>query len=131
MQWDDTENAGFSTGTPWIDVNSNYRQINAASQVDDPTSIFSLYRELIELRHKLDVIVYGSYEPLMEDSLAIWAYKRTLDGQTITVGCNWTAEEVACDLWDGLDDERLVGNYDEHTPGVLKPYEAYATISRA
>ena len=128
MQWDDSANAGFSTGTPWIDVNPNYTQINAATQVDDPNSVFSLYRRLIELRHELPIIVYGSYTPLLEDSESIWAYERELDGKKITVGCNWTSEQVACDLWDDRPGERLIGNYPEHIDGMLQPYEAYVTI---
>ena len=128
MQWDDTRNAGFSTGEPWIDVNPNYTQINAASQVDDPDSIFSFYRRLIELRHEMPTIVYGSYRPLLEDSPSIWAYERELDGQVITVGCNWTTEEQPCDLWDEQPGTPLIGNYAEHKPGVLQPYEAYVTV---
>ena len=128
MQWDDSENAGFSTGTPWIDVNPNYVEINVASQIDDPDSVFSFYQKLIELRHTMPIIVYGSYQPLLEDSEAIWAYERELDGQLIRVGCNWTAEEQPCDLWDDEAGERLMGNYAEHKPGVLQPYEAYVTI---
>ena len=128
MQWDDTKNAGFSTGEPWIDVNPNYTQINAASQVDDPDSIFSFYRRLIELRHEMPTIVYGSYRPLLEDSPSIWAYERELDGQVITVGCNWTSEEQPCDLWDEQPGTLLIGNNAEHKPGVLQPYEAYVTV---
>lgn len=128
MQWDDTDNAGFSTGEPWIDVNPNYTQINAASQVDDPNSVFSFYRRLIELRHEMPTIVYGTYRPLLEDSPTIWAYERELDGQVITVGCNWTDTEQACDLWDDAAGEQLICNYEEHTPGILKPYECYVTV---
>jgi len=128
MQWDDSPHAGFTTGTPWIDENPNYVEINAASQVDDPNSVFSFYRKLIEIRHAMDIVVYGSFNPLLEDSESIWAYERKLDGQTITVGCNWTDHEVPCDLWDNREGERLIGNYDVHVPGMLQPYEAYVTI---
>lgn len=76
----------------------------------------------------MPIIVYGSYQPLLEDSEAIWAYERELDGQLIRVGCNWTAEEQPCDLWDDEAGERLMDNYAEHKPGVLQPYEAYVTI---
>ena len=131
MQWDDSPHAGFTTGTPWIDENPNYVEINAAAQVDDPDSVFSFYRKLIELRHTMPIIVYGTYTPLLEDSPSIWAYKRELDGCTITFASNWTAEEQPCALWDGnADEEALICNYPEHTPGILKPYEAYATIRR-
>ena len=128
MQWDDTPNAGFTTGKPWIDVNPNYTEINAASQVDDPDSVFSYYRELIRLRRELPIMVYGTYVPLLEDSSAIWAYRRELDGKVITVGCNWTDTEQPCDLWDDDAGEVLIGNYATHKPGVLQPYEAYVTL---
>ena len=128
MQWDDSPNAGFTTGTPWIDVNPNYLQINAAKQVDDPDSVFSYYRELIRLRHKLDIMVYGTYRPLLENSPALWAYERVLGSHVITVGCNWTSKEQPCDLWYGSTGMRLIGNYATHKPGVLQPYEAYVTM---
>ncbi len=103
-------------------------EINAAAQVDDPNSVFSFYRKLIELRHTIPVITYGSFKPLLEDSPSIWAYERELDGCTITFASNWTTEEQPCSLWDGDFGEMLICNYPEHTPGILKPYEAYATI---
>ena len=62
MHWDDGDNAGFTTGTPWISVNENYKKINAAAQVNDPDSIFFLaYKKLIELRHQMEIIVYVVY----------------------------------------------------------------------
>ena len=96
--------------------------------MDDPNSVFSYYRKLIELRHELPIIVYGSYEPLLEDDPTIWAYRRKLDGKTITVACNYSDAEVPCDLFDGAG-ERLIGNYAEHKDGVLQPYEAYVVIA--
>ena len=128
MQWDASENCGFTTGTPWIDPNPNYVEINAAAQVDDPDSVFSFYRRLIELRHTMPIIVYGDFAPLLEDDESIWAYERTMDGQVITVASNWTDKPVACDLWDARADEQLICNYPSHIDGVLQPYEVYATI---
>ena len=75
--------------------------------------------------------MYGTYKPLLEDSPTIWAYERELDGCVITVACNWTSEAQPCALWEGNDDEALICNYPEHEDGVLKPYEAYATIRGA
>ncbi|MBR3317575.1 MAG: alpha-glucosidase [Atopobiaceae bacterium] len=128
MQWDDSPQAGFTTGTPWIGVNPNYVEINAAAQVDNPNSVFSYYRELIRLRHEMPIVVYGSYVPLLEDSESLWAYERHLDGRVLTVACNWTDAEQLCDLFDADAGERLIGNYAEHKPGVLQPYEAYVTL---
>jgi oligo-1,6-glucosidase len=102
--------------------------INAAAQVDDPDSVFSYYRELIRLRHAMPIVVYGAYVPLLEDSPAVWAYERRMDGKVITVACNFTDQAVACDVADAPGAERLIGNYAEHTPGTLQPYEAYVTI---
>ncbi len=124
MQWDSSENAGFTTGTPWIKVNPNYKDINAASQTDDPDSIFSYYQKLIRLRHEYDIIVYGRFSPLLEDSDCIYAYERILDGMTLTVACNWTEKEVKCSLFDCTYDKELISNYSEHKPGILQPYEA-------
>ena len=64
MQWDDSVNAGFTTGTPWIKVNSNYPKVNAKQEVSDPDSVFSYYKKLIRLRHENEIIVYGDYELL-------------------------------------------------------------------
>lgn len=130
MQWDDSPNAGFCPAgvEPWIGVNPNYDTINAAAALSDPNSIFYYYKRLIELRHSVDVITYGVYIPLLEESDAIWAYERTDGNRVLTVGCNWTDAEQPCDLWDGRDDEVLICNYDQHKPGVLQPYEAYVTL---
>ena len=128
MQWDASANAGFTTGTPWIDVNPNYVDINVAAQVDDPDSVFSYYRELIRLRHEMPIVVYGTYVPLLEDSPCVWAYERRLDDQVITVACNFTDQVVVCDVTDVAGAKRLIGNYAEHTPGMLQPYEAYVVI---
>ena len=121
MQWSAEENAGFTSGTPWIDVNENYRSINAASQVDDPNSVFHYYRKLIELRHTRSVIVYGTFEPLLADDPAVYAYRRALDGDVLEVYCNYTSEEVPCDVPEG---EILLSNYRGHVRGRLQPYEA-------
>ena len=128
MPWDASANAGFTTGTPWIDLNPNYPEINVAACLDDPDSVFYYYQQLVKLRHELPIIVYGSFEPLLEDDPAIYAYRRELDGQVLTVACNWTDQEVACDLF-GASGERLIGNYAVHEAGTLKPYEAYVTLA--
>ncbi len=94
----------------------------------DLNSVWSYYKELIHLRHTTPLIVYGTYEPLLEDSPAVWAYRRVLGDQVLTVACNWTDTEQSCDLF-GASDTRLVGNYAQHKAGVLKPYEAYATLN--
>ena len=130
MQWDASANAGFCEGRvrPWLAVNPNYEQINAAACLADPNSVFYYYQSLIDVRHRYPIVVYGSFHPLLEDSDVIWAYERHLDDYVLTVGCNWTCEEQPCDLWDEIPGVPVIGNYPEHKRGVLLPYEAYVTI---
>ena len=78
FQWDDSENAGFTTGTPWIMVNPNYTEINAAEQMGRADSVFNYYKELIRLRKTNDVIVYGTYELLLPDDKELYVYERRL-----------------------------------------------------
>ena len=130
MQWDDSRNAGFTTGTPWINVNPNYREINARAAVSDPDSVFHYYQELIRLRHTLPVIVYGKFEGLLEDSETIYAYRRLLDGQVLTVACNFTDQEQACDLCEDPAARELISNYKTHKAGTLQPYEARVILQK-
>lgn len=126
MQWDDSANAGFTTGRPWIKVNDNYKDINAKSQVDDPDSIFNCYRRLIELRKEYPVFVDGEYRLLLEDDESIFAYERKNADQTLLVVCNFFGETVDMPLAEecrGM--EVLISNYgDADDAGVLRPYEA-------
>lgn len=130
MQWDDSRNAGFTTGTPWINVNPNYPKINAQAAVADPDSVFHYYQELIHLRHTLPVIVYGKFEGLLEDSETIYAYRRLLDGQVLTVACNFTDQEQACDLCEDPAARELISNYKTHKTGTLQPYEARVILQK-
>lgn len=130
MQWDDSRNAGFTTGTPWINVNPNYPKINAQAAVADPDSVFHYYQELIRLRHTLPVIVYGRFEGLLEDSETIYAYRRLLDGQVLTVACNFTDQEQACDLCEDPAARELISNYKTHKAGTLQPYEARVILQK-
>ncbi|MEI3174598.1 MAG: alpha-glucosidase [Lachnospiraceae bacterium] len=130
MQWDDSKNAGFTDGTPWINVNPNYKEINAKAAVADPNSVFHYYQELIKLRHTLPIIVYGKFQGLLEDSETIYAYNRLLDGQVLTVTCNFTDQEQDCTLFDDLAGEELISNYKEHKAGKLQPYEARVILRK-
>ena len=130
MQWDDTPNAGFTSGTPWLAVNRNYLMINAADEVSDPDSVYNYYKELIRLRHTHDVIVYGSFEPLLNDDENVYAYRRVLDGTVLTVLCNWTDRTVPCGLKEEALGDILISNYALHKEGVLQPYEAVVKLSK-
>ena len=126
MQWDDTINAGFSSGTPWIKVNDNYKYINAKSQVNDPESVFSCYRELIKLRKSYPVFVDGDYTLLLENDENIFAYKRNNSNQTLLVICNFFDKYIEMPFEanvQGMD--LLFANYKEiQDASVLRPYEA-------
>lgn len=130
MQWDASPNAGFTTGTPWIRVNPNYKEINAAACTADPDSVFHYYQELIRLRHTLPIIVYGTFRGLLEDSETIYAYQRLLDGQVLTVACNFTDQEQACDLCEDPTARELISNYKTHKTGTLQPYEARVILQK-
>lgn len=126
MQWDDSVNAGFTTGTPWIKVNDNYGKINAKSQVDDPDSIFSCYKKLVQLRKDYPVFVDGKFTLLLEDDENIFAYSRKNEEKTMIVVCNFFDKEIPMPLakeCEGM--EVLISNYkDTSDMSVLRPYEA-------
>ena len=95
MQWDNSPNAGFTSGTPWIMTNPNYKTINAAAQINNPDSVFSYYQKLIALRHESDwknIIIYGHYDLLSPDDPDIFAYTRELNGRKLFIICNLTAK---------------------------------------
>lgn len=124
MQWDDSENAGFTTGTPWLKVNENYHMINAKAALADHDSVFYYYQKLIQLRKTYEVIIDGVFVPLLENDENIYAYERQLGEQKLVVACNFSSQEVPCDLFESLSGEELISNYRSHKSGVLKPYEA-------
>lgn len=126
MQWDDSANAGFTTGTPWIKVNDNYDKINAKSQVNDPDSIFSCYKKLVQLRKDYPVFVDGKFTLLLEDDENIFAYSRKNEEKPMIVVCNFFDKEIPMPLakeCEGM--EVLISNYkDTSDMSVLRPYEA-------
>ena len=128
MQWDDSANAGFTTGTPWIKVNPNYLMINAKQALDDSDSIFYYYQKLIRLRKEREIIVEGIFEGLLNDDENIYAYQRTLGNQKMVVACNFSNREVPCELFAQQEGEELISNYHFHKDGVLKPYEARVVL---
>jgi oligo-1,6-glucosidase len=131
MQWDDSPNAGFTSGDPWLGVNPNYREVNVKASLEDKNSVFHFYKRLIELRKEHAVIVYGSYELLLPDHDQVYAYTRTLGAQRVLVLCNFSEDTVRLpeDLVK-LDGELLIANYTEsgESHGVLRPYEARAYL---
>lgn len=128
MQWDDSANAGFTTGTPWIKVNSNYKTVNAKQQTTDPDSVFSYYKELIRLRHEKDIIVYGEYELLEPQNEELFIYTRTWNNEQLMVLCNFTDKDVvipaAVMAQIPADAQILISNHVGNLEAVLRPYEA-------
>ena len=126
MQWDASENAGFTTGTPWIAVNPNYKKINVADQLKREDSVFHYYQKLIRLRKENEIIVYGNYELLLPEDENIFAYVRTLDNQKLLVVCNFSKSEQKFDFSGYENAKVLISNYnrDAGEDGILKPYEA-------
>ena len=126
MQWDAGPNAGFTTGEPWIVVNPNCAEINAADQIVRSDSIFSCYRRLIALRKEYEVFVSGRYEPLLEEDPALFAYRRVGEGASLLVICNFFGEATADPFFEEEKlGEKLVSSYEtEGEPGILRPYEA-------
>jgi oligo-1,6-glucosidase len=130
FQWDESEHAGFTTGTPWIKVNPNYKEINAKQAMADPDSIFHYYRKLIQLRKQYPIIVYGNYDLLLPEDEKIYAYTRTLGVQKLLVVLNFTADSPVFESeLEFSAHQLLISNYhvDEKEPInriVLRPYEA-------
>ncbi|MBW4450283.1 MAG: alpha-glucosidase [Spirirestis rafaelensis WJT71-NPBG6] len=130
MQWDNSKNAAFSVGRPWINVNPNYEEINAAQVIVDPNSIFNYYKQLIQLRKKLPVLIYGDYTMLDISHPYIYAYLRTDSQHKVLILLNFLPQNITVDLSSYLsdDDKLLISNYQElgqrGTELVLRPYEA-------
>ncbi|MBS4979754.1 MAG: alpha-glucosidase [Lachnospiraceae bacterium] len=126
MQWDDTAHAGFTTGTPWMQVNPNYREINAEAARKDPDSIFHYYRKLICLRKENPIFAEGDFRLLLEEDENLFAYVRSLADRELLVVANFTEQEVTCTLpEEWKDGEVLIHNYkDCGKSGVLRPYES-------
>ncbi len=135
MQWDNTEHAGFTTGTPWIAVNPNYKEINAQIQTADPDSVFHYYKKLISLRKQYPVIVYGSYELLLKDSEELFIYTRTLEHEKLLVVCSFSENPCSFQIPDEFQNATcLISNmtpcYSEET-ATLRPYEAFVLLKQS
>ncbi|WP_078382682.1 glycoside hydrolase family 13 protein [Sutcliffiella halmapala] len=100
MQWNDKPNGGFTTGTPWMGVNDNYKTINVEKQWNDPNSVLSFYRDMINLRKAEEVFVYGEYNLILEDDTNVYGYTRTFEDKKAVVLCNISEEEVEIELMD-------------------------------
>lgn len=128
MQWDDSAYAGFSTANPWIIVNPNYTKINAKDQINREDSVFKYYQKLIKLRHESELIVYGTYDLILDDDKDIYAYIRTLGDEKLIVYCNFSENTREVELPEEFTNGKvLISNYIDAKVNhkiTLRPYEA-------
>lgn len=143
MQWSNKENAGFTTGTPWFSINSNYDRINVENALADRNSIFFYYKKLIELRKQKEIFVKGNYIPLCVTDEAVFAYARMYGNEGMLVVCNFYENTTGIDIWKELfnildmkENENhnlklqriLISNYEDSKVNIdtliLRPFEA-------
>ncbi|HEU9035880.1 TPA: alpha,alpha-phosphotrehalase [Streptococcus pneumoniae] len=128
MQWDASENAGFSTGTPWLKAGKSHKYINVENEIQGP--IFTFYQDLIRLRKEMPIISEGSYKPAFEDSKQVYAFERQFEDQKLLVLNNFYAKEVEIDLPAVYQNGQiLISNYEDAEVSekiLLKPYQTLA-----
>ena len=118
MQWSDAAHAGFTTGTPWIEVNGNHREINVAADAADPDGVMAHYRRLIALRRELDIVSHGRFVAHAEDHPAVVAYCRETDDERLAVVANFTGQDVVFAVPEGM---AVTGTGVLHTVGPARP----------
>jgi oligo-1,6-glucosidase len=124
MQWNDGPNAGFTTGTPWIDVNTNYPTLNVEADRAAAQSVFRYYQRLIALRHASPVVALGDFELMDPSDPALFAFRRRLGDEELGVMCNVSDEPLAVPTYSRRN-QLVLGNYSvSGEPGVLRPWEA-------
>lgn len=127
MQWDDSKNAGFTTGKPWFYINPNYRKINVAAEEEQPFSILKLYRRCLRYRKNSDVALWGDYKEYDRLSNQLYVYKRTYQQKSLLVVCSFSTHSLK---WHNIKEFRgrkgklVICNYPNPVHGMLKPYEA-------
>ncbi|ACO19222.1 TPA: alpha,alpha-phosphotrehalase [Streptococcus pneumoniae] len=128
MQWDASENAGFSTGTPWLKAGKSYKDINVENEIKG--LIFTFYQDLIRLRKEMPIISEGNYKPAFEDSKQVYAFERQFEDQKLLVLNNFYAKEVEIDLPAVYQNGQiLISNYEDAEVSekiLLKPYQTLA-----
>lgn len=133
VQWNDKEHGGFTSGTPWINVASNYKELNVEGALKDKTSVFYHYQMLIALRKEYDIVTSGDYELLLSNHPEIFAYVRNGTNEKLLVVNNFYGKDVTFELPETVDvegykSEILLSNYDdsslEYAKVQLRPYES-------
>ena len=134
VQWDDSENAGFTTGKPWFYVNPNYKEINVAQQEQDPDSILNFYKKAIALRKELKVVRHGNYRELYRYSSKLYVYAREMEGEKILVVCSFSDKPHIFPAPTGFDFDKaelILNNYNDVEHHLLKPYETRVYLWRS
>lgn len=121
MQWSGEENAGFTTGTPWLKINANYKQVNAEREMADGNGILAFWKYMISLRKNEPALREGDYFPACMKG-AVYAYERVLDGKRLLSICNFSAKTVKLPCQLAQWDQVVASNYDDIAP-VLRPFE--------
>ena len=127
MQWSTNRHAGFTNGTPWIDVAENYKTINVAEAMKDEQSVLYTYKSLINLRHEHDILTCGSIEPLMINDESIFAYKRTYQDKELFCVANFSKEAVKSPY--EVNDNNILIKNDEVIDDILEPYTAIVWVN--
>lgn len=136
VQWNDSKNAGFTTGTPHISISKNYKEINAKNALRDENSIFYHYKRLIDIRKKYDVIAYGDFKIILEEDANIFAYIRSWESERLLVINNFYGKESVFNLPEDLElkgqSTILISNYEDTINNIekinLRPYESVAFL---
>lgn len=136
IKWDSSPNAGFTTGKPWIRVNDDYQQWNAATQINTKGSVFDYWRSALSLRKELkDIVVYGDFELLDAENSDIFAYARSDGKQKLIVVCSFRDREIAWPVLasTGLQSSKvLLSNYPETDLSQdvisIRPFEAFVCL---
>lgn len=130
MQWGNSANAGFTTGTPWLKAGKSYPEINVENEMQGP--IFTFYQKLIALRKELPIIAEGTYQPAYEDSQQVYAFERQLGDKKLLVLNNFYPDSISIDILPEYQNgEVLLSNYEEAQTAevvTLRPYESLAII---
>jgi oligo-1,6-glucosidase len=128
FQWNNTKNAGFTTGTPWLKVNPNYQAINAEAQEKDPNSVLNYFRNLVALRKKEPTLVYGKYTLLDKDNPDVFSYTRELDGKKLLVLLNFSEKNATYNIGISTATAKILldnyANTKKIKNNTLRPYEA-------
>ncbi|MGG0658634.1 glycoside hydrolase family 13 protein [Rummeliibacillus pycnus] len=130
MQWSDRENAGFTSGTPWIDINPNYTDINVEKQQHDPNSVLNFYKKMIQLRKTNEIFIYGQYDLVLQEHPSIYAYTRTYNNEKMIILCNLSRDSTIVDKIEGIyysNDYLLLANMPvkEHKNEAILEFAPY------